>query len=473
MRGSNSLFNLFQRLLDLMILIAVTLGLGENLVPRELGKVLVIYCGLLLVFIFSFLQVYHPWRKTGLLRQLLQLAFAWGTVLLLFNLIILLLSTREQLALFSPLVLFESAGFNAWAAVVFCGLAAVRVLIYIALRIARSRGYHQQSAVIIGAGVAGKKLAHYVSINPWMGIKVAAFFDDAMPAGTQIREDGRLLGVVAGAIHDSFEFAAKNQIELVFLALPIQNQQIIGRIIGEMGTKGHTVLMVQDLFTFGIQKAKIEHLGGLQLLDFYLFPMWKRMFDLIFSTLMLICTFPLWLLIMAAIKLEDRGPIFFRHPRVMENGKRFDCLKFRTMHADAQQRLESILDQDPQRKKEWEGNFKLKNDPRVTATGRILRRFSLDELPQFINVLTGEMSVVGARPVVSEELKKYYREATLTYCAMKPGITGPWQVGGRNGMDYETRVELDRWYILNCTFWMDLRIIAKTLWQIAGAKENY
>jgi lipopolysaccharide/colanic/teichoic acid biosynthesis glycosyltransferase len=142
------------------------------------------------------------------------------------------------------------------------------------------------------------------------------------------------------------------------------------------------------------------------------------------------------------------------------------------MHPDADQRLRQVLANDVQKQQEWQKFFKLKSDPRVTRVGKVLRRFNLDELPQFLNVLSGEMSVVGARPVVAEELKKYYREVTLTYCAMKPGITGPWQVSSqRQILDYESRVELDRRYILNCSFWSDMVIIVITVWRTIFPKE--
>jgi lipopolysaccharide/colanic/teichoic acid biosynthesis glycosyltransferase len=229
--------------------------------------------------------------------------------------------------------------------------------------------------------------------------------------------------------------------------------------------------MVQDLFSFGIQKARTQQFGELQVMDFYLFPRWKRVFDIFFSLMIILTTFPLWLIIMLAVKMEDGGPVIFRHKRVMEGGKLFNCLKFRSMHLDAQSRLKELLSRNPSLMQQWQEQFKLTNDPRITKVGKILRRFSLDELPQFLNVLSGEMSVVGARPVVPEELDKYYREIALTYCAMKPGITGLWQVSAREKVvDYPGRVELDRRYILNCSIWIDLKIILKTIWRVICAK---
>jgi len=215
-------------------------------------------------------------------------------------------------------------------------------------------------------------------------------------------------------------------------------------------------------------------MGDLPLMDINLFPVWKRAFDLIFSILIILITLPLWLIIFILIKLEDQGPIFYRHRRVAESGRRFNCLKFRTMHIDADKRLNDLLESDNELKKEWETSYKLKNDPRVTRIGRFLRKTSLDELPQFLNVIMGDMSVVGARPIVPEELDKYYKEIALTYCATKPGITGPWQVGQRSDIvDYQDRVEQDRRYVLSCNLWLDVRIILKTAWRVFNPKGAY
>ena len=144
------------------------------------------------------------------------------------------------------------------------------------------------------------------------------------------------------------------------------------------------------------------------------------------------------------------------------------------MHVNAEQRLTKLLEEEPALREEWVKNYKLKNDPRITKTGKFLRKTSLDELPQFFNVLRGEMSVVGARPIVNEELTKYYNTTAITYCAMKPGVTGPWQIGKRSDIeDYNERVELDRWYILNTSIWLDLKIIVKTVFRIFNPNGAY
>ena len=178
--------------------------------------------------------------------------------------------------------------------------------------------------------------------------------------------------------------------------------------------------------------------------------------------------------IAVAIKLTDGGPVFFRHERVGYRGKKFKVLKFRSMYVDAEERLKEILSKDPEAKREWERTFKLKNDPRVTPIGKFLRKTSLDELPQFFNVLKGDMSVVGPRPVVEDELKKFYRDKAVLYKSVKPGMTGYWQVEGRSDVDnYEERVRMDEWYIQNQSLLLDLKIILKTIKVMFTGKGAY
>ena len=171
---------------------------------------------------------------------------------------------------------------------------------------------------------------------------------------------------------------------------------------------------------------------------------------------------PLMVVIALAIHLQDGGPVLFRHKRVGRNGKTFYCLKFRSMSVDAEERLADLLAADPVARSEWEAAFKLRNDPRVTPIGRFLRRSSMDELPQLFNLMRGEMSLVGPRPIVEAEIAKYgwrYRH----YCAVKPGITGVWQVNGRSNTSYRTRVAMDCLYARRKSAMLDLWVLVATV----------
>jgi lipopolysaccharide/colanic/teichoic acid biosynthesis glycosyltransferase len=188
----------------------------------------------------------------------------------------------------------------------------------------------------------------------------------------------------------------------------------------------------------------------------------KRGGDIVFSLLVLSLGSPLFLLLAVLVKLSSRGSIFYCQRRIGRGYKGFGCLKFRTMRRDADRVLAAMLDADPKLRAEFERDHKLKRDPRITPLGKFLRRSSLDELPQFINVLRGEMSVVGPRPIVWDELRRYGRSMDEVL-SVRPGLTGLWQVSGRNNLTYRTRVRLDLTYVRNRNFWLDLGIVLRTI----------
>lgn len=188
----------------------------------------------------------------------------------------------------------------------------------------------------------------------------------------------------------------------------------------------------------------------------------KRAFDVGFSLIALLSVSLLFVVVMAMIRLSSKGPIFYAHQRVGYGGRPFPCLKFRTMVIDADERLRRLLEADPVASREFELFQKLKGDPRIVpGIGSFLRTTSLDELPQLINVLLGQMSVVGPRPVTKDELGKY-KEAVGDYLRSRPGITGLWQVSGRNDLSFEDRVKIDQFYVYRWSFLQDLRILLRT-----------
>ena len=250
----------------------------------------------------------------------------------------------------------------------------------------------------------------------------------------------------------------------VFTLSGVQELKIFS-ILRECRSLGARIYLVPDLYIFGLHHAEIQSLGKMLVLNFNPHTEWKRGFDVLFSFLVLLISLPITLIISLLIKLEDGGPVIYRHKRITSAGKEFDCLKFRTMRQGADRELEKLLTENPEMNREWQQNYKLKKDPRITRIGRILRKTSLDEFPQFLNVLKGDMSVVGARPIVGGELQSFYRDSAGLYCSMKPGITGPWQVGKRSNIeDYQERVDLDDWYILNYSLWTDIKIIIRTVY---------
>jgi len=204
--------------------------------------------------------------------------------------------------------------------------------------------------------------------------------------------------------------------------------------------------------------------------DFY--ATWgKRFFDIVFASAVLTLFSPVYLAITLLILISSRSSFLYIHPRVGLNGYSFNCIKFRTMINGADQALEDYLNACPVSRAEYEASFKLKNDPRITKIGKFLRTTSLDELPQFWNVLMGDMSVVGPRPLVQAELTKY-GAAINRVLSVRPGIAGLWQVSGRNDIPYSRRVQIDASYVKRMSFWLDLYLIFKTILVVIFPKGN-
>jgi Undecaprenyl-phosphate galactose phosphotransferase WbaP len=187
----------------------------------------------------------------------------------------------------------------------------------------------------------------------------------------------------------------------------------------------------------------------------------KRLMDLLGASALLVLLAPVCVVLALLVRL-DGGRALYAHQRIGRGGKPFGCLKFRSMVMDSQERLDALLASDPTARAEWDATRKLKNDPRITWVGRLLRKTSLDELPQLINVLKGEMSLVGPRPVTQSELDQYYGAAAAHYAMVRPGITGLWQVSGRSDTSYRQRVELDVAYVSQPSLWADIRILLRT-----------
>ena len=200
----------------------------------------------------------------------------------------------------------------------------------------------------------------------------------------------------------------------------------------------------------------------------------KRCFDIAFSLACFLVGAPVFLMIALLIFLTSPGKVIYSHERIGRGGLPFRCYKFRSMHSNADERLKEILKTDPIRREEWEKNYKLKDDPRITRLGTFLRKTSLDELPQFWNVLKGDLSVVGPRPVVKEEITRYYQGKAEKILSIRPGLTGLWQVSGRSDVStYQKRVEMEEYYVDNHSFLLDLKLIARTIPAIIFNKGAY
>lgn len=199
----------------------------------------------------------------------------------------------------------------------------------------------------------------------------------------------------------------------------------------------------------------------------------KRIFDIFFSFTVLAISSPLFLTVAIFIKLTSPGPVFFIQDRMGRGGKIIRCVKFRTMYLNAEEKLQEILKKNKIMKREYEKYCKLKKDPRVTSIGRVLRKTSMDELPQFWNVLKGNLSVVGPRPAFPSEIQKYYRKKALKILSVRPGVTGIWQTSGRNMLSMKDRVDLEEIYVNTRSFFKDLILICKTIPVMLFSKGAY
>ena len=411
---------------------------------------------------FQSFELYRSWRGWSFFAELFCLLKAWGAVggFLLFYFFLFKISNA-----------FSRVVFIVWMVMTPFLIFTIHLVARKILRLFRRHGRNTRHAVIAGAGDLGRRLLQEVESLPWAGIDVVGFFDDKLESDQPLTVAGR---PVLGRIRDIAEYLRQRDIDYVYIALPMRAEKKIFSILRECRSLGARVYLIPDLYVFGLHHAEIQSLGRLLILNFNPRNDWKRGFDIIFSLLVLIFMSPLMLIIALLIKLDDGGPVLYGHERITSRGRKFKCLKFRSMRVGADQELATLLAADPALRQEWEKHFKLKDDPRVTRIGRLLRRTSLDEFPQFINVLKGDMSVVGARPIVGRELHEYYKNSAGLYCSMKPGITGPWQVGERSDTgDYDERVRLDDWYILNSSLWTDIKIICKTVITLCKGKGAY
>jgi len=407
-------------------------------------------CSMIITFIcFYSAGLYRPWRGIRLFKELIVILKAWAFYVFTLLFVLFAFKISEQ---------YSRSVMLSWICFTPLFIFIMHLIARKCIGLIRQRGMNLKYAVIVGAGAVGQNIAKNLIALPWAGIKVVGYFDD------QPGYVADLDWPVLGSVEQLSGYLRSNQIDYVFIALPLWDDSLIRFILYECRAYGAHILMVPDLIAYNIFNSEFQPLGEMVLINFNPVYNWKRHFDILFSLVIIIITLPITLTIALLIKTLEGGPVFYGHERVTMAGKTFKCWKFRTMVLDADKILLEILKKDPEAKKEWEGTFKLKKDPRMTKIGKYLRRFSLDELPQFINVLTGDMSVVGARPVVPQELEKYYKENAGAYCSTLPGITGPWQVDRRNNInDYDERVERDMWYFQNVSMWLDIKIIYRTI----------
>jgi undecaprenyl-phosphate galactose phosphotransferase len=332
-------------------------------------------------------------------------------------------------------------------------------------------GLWKENVIIIGAGTAGVLAAKGIHSERFLGYNLIGFLDDDDDKiGTELEIDGRPYKVF-GKTKNFTKFINLLNISTIIIALPSLSVDKLAELTNNIQKYAKNILLIPDVKGIALTNTELYHLFVQQLfllkinnnLKSPFNRLVKRTFDMTCSVLFLPLLLPLIGFLGLLIKLDSPGPVLYRHLRIGRGGRQFGVYKFRSMYRDSRERLEKILRTDPAAQAEWDAYYKLRNDPRITRMGAFLRKTSLDELPQIFNVVKGEMSLVGPRPVIEEEIITYYKECADYYHMVRPGITGLWQVSGRNNVDYENRVRLDMWYVLNWSLWLDILMLFKTI----------
>lgn len=328
-------------------------------------------------------------------------------------------------------------------------------------------GMLRNKVLILGAGNTGQLIAKALRDEKNLGYKVSGFLDDdPEKVGKEIE------GIkVHKGIDKAERYIGKSGINSIIIAMPDAGKERLNELINRFQHRAENILFVPDILGIAVLGTKIQHFFREQALaleiqnnlakPFNIFL--KRFFDFAFGSILLLLLFLPIIFVALLIRIDSPGRPIFSQIRVGKKGKTFKCYKFRTMFVGAEEKLQEIINNNEHTRMEWEQSWKLKNDPRVTRVGRFLRETSLDELPQIINVLKGEMSIVGPRPVTKDEIDKYYRDSAELCFSVPPGITGLWQVSGRSNTSYNYRIALDSWYVRNWNLWLDIVIIFKTI----------
>jgi Undecaprenyl-phosphate galactose phosphotransferase WbaP len=319
--------------------------------------------------------------------------------------------------------------------------------------------------VVLGSGESAARLIASLQRNPRLGLKAVVVLDDSQTGLSAIN------GIpVAGGFQLAASLGRDQRIPYAIIALPQKSDEAqaqVMRLIERYGKLFPHLVVIPDLFGSSLLWLSALDLGGmlgLEVKQRLLLPgprQTKRTFDVLLTVFGGLLAVPLLLLLGTMVLVTSRGPAFYAQTRVGQGGRLFKAWKFRSMIADADHVLANYLEIHPELRAEWERDHKLRQDPRITWFGRFLRRSSLDELPQLWNVLRGEMSLIGPRPIVQDEVKFYTNRFHL-YGKLKPGMTGLWQVSGRNDTTYAERVDFDSYYVRNWSIWLDLVILART-----------
>ena len=380
--------------------------------------------------------------------------------------IIAVFAFASQLSIsLSPVFLF------AWA----LGLLLVApVARHVVKAMMRSFGWWGKPVVVLGAHKVVAQIVNVLRTEWQLGLNPVGFFDTRRGPAEGALESGPYLGI----LDDAVAMAQKYGVDTAVFTMQDTEPEHLVKLVDQASISFRYIVVMPNLGGIINSAVIARNFAGnfaVEIKHTLLFP-WtrraKRALDLLLTVMGGLLISPLLIALAILIKVDSPGPVFYGHRRLGAGGKHFRCWKFRTMYTNAEELLDEFMQGNPHLRAEWELTFKLRDDPRVTRIGRFLRKTSLDELPQLWNVLLGEMSLVGPRPIVDAEIPKYGVVYEL-YRRIRPGISGFWQVSGRSDTSYAERVKLDAYYVHNWSVWLDLVILARTVRSVVLGRGAY
>ena len=349
------------------------------------------------------------------------------------------------------------------------------VIRYVYWRCQKSWHLLYEPVILIGAGKTAEKALRFYEQDLGYRYDVLGLLED-FPQKSPVAGKYPVLG----GMWDAGRIVQETGVKTVVITAPGLAKEQLQKLISQVQPHVRNISFVPDLLGTQMMGAEVNVFFTEAMLMLKIKNQLarrrnrviKRAFDLLFTICGGLCILPFLLVIAVMVAVDNKGDVIFAHRRIGRDGKEFKCYKFQTMIPNAQEALEKYLAENPEARKEWEESFKLTDDPRVTKLGSILRKTSLDEMPQLWNVIKGDMSLVGPRPIVAKEIERY-GEYFREYAMVPPGITGMWQASGRSDTTYEERVEMDTWYVRNWSVWIDLMYLFKTVKIVFTGKGAY
>lgn len=356
-----------------------------------------------------------------------------------------------------------------------CAFVLGYAIRYVYWRCLKSWHLLYEPVILIGAGKTAEKALRFYEQDLGYRYDVLGLLED-FPQKSPVAGKYPVLG----GMWDAGRIVQETGVKTVVITAPGLAKEQLQKLISQVQPHVRNISFVPDLLGTQMMGAEVNVFFTEAMLMLKIKNQLarrrnrviKRAFDLLFTICGGLCILPFLLVIAVMVAVDNKGNVIFAHRRVGRDGKEFKCYKFQTMIPNAQEALEKYLAENPEARKEWEESFKLTDDPRVTKLGSILRKTSLDEMPQLWNVIKGDMSLVGPRPIVAKEIERY-GEYFREYAMVPPGITGMWQASGRSDTTYEERVEMDTWYVRNWSVWIDLMYLFKTVKIVFTGKGAY